>query len=168
MARNDPLPGEQIEGPRGLGFIGGAVLLVIFALLAAAPMALRAGRQPDRGSLAIGALRTLTTAETLYRQRDTDGDGRYVYGSLAELGAAGLIGPELAAGRRTGYVFKLEVVPGAAEKRWWAVARPERPGVDGDRVFFVNQDGTIWFGLKDVEVDPATGAVPAGMSAIGR
>ncbi len=82
-----------------------------------------------------------------------------------------LIDSVLGSGTKQGYFFQVE--PGTdTEFFWWAVAHPTKPGTTGDRVFFTNQKGVIFYlpyddphanDLPDPKTcDPPANAKPAG------
>jgi RNA polymerase sigma-70 factor (ECF subfamily) len=103
---------------------------------------------------AIGALRTLTTAQALFREGDKDQDNVLDYApSLLDLERCGLIDVALGSGRKQGFDFRIE---GASDFTWSATADPSVPGVTADRHFFVDESGVIRFST--------TG--PAGASSI--
>lgn len=118
-------------------------LLVVAAVIAVAAV-VGFGTRPTGacGSMevaAIGALRTLSSAQNLFWQRDPDRDGVSDYGSLAELGAAGLIDPVLATGTKLGYAFSVSVTA----RGWSAWADPLEPGMSSRRHFFADQSGVV-------------------------
>lgn len=121
-------------------------------------------------SSAIGSLKTLSSAQSLFREGDKEQDAVLDYGTLCELGKTQLIDQVLASGRKYGYEFVCQ--PGAqAEFTWWAMARP----LDRDaerRSFFVNHEGVIYYSrpgeqpMCPCEVgpngEPAEGWLPIG------
>lgn len=125
-------------------------LLGLLALVAAAFYTERAlgVNQYVQESSAREALKSLVTAQEIFRQTDKDGDGIYDFGDLEDLAAAGLIDAELATGEVHGYRFT--VTPGSdgvkdREYMWWAAAEPLNNGASGERCYFTNQSGTLRF-----------------------
>jgi hypothetical protein len=119
---------------------------------------------------AIGALKTLTTAEAIFREGDKDGNGELDYGDLKALGKAKVIDSVLASGKKQGYLFQCAASTDEKEKKcfcWWATAFPEKPGVSGDRYFFTNQAGVIYYSTKSFEVDKESCEVPEGLKKLG-
>jgi hypothetical protein len=118
--------------------------------------------------LALDTLGELRDAQMLFRENDAEGDGILDYGTLAELGEAGLIDVELAAGRRGPYIFGC--IPGAKpEFLWYATATftPEEAPAEGEeapalRHFFTNYGGGAWARQEPFgDIDPETCEPPA-------
>jgi len=123
-------------------------------------------RRRANEAAAIGALRTLVTAQSVFREADKEGDGVFDYASsMAELGKVALIDEVLAGGAKFGYTFNLHASPDAPEFLWMATARPVEPDAGG-RSFVVNHEGVVY--AIDEPADLTTdceipeGAVPAG------
>jgi len=104
-----------------------------------------AGDVEANESAAIGALRTLVTAQAMFRERDKDGDGLLAYGTVADLATAKLLDERFAAGRQRGYAFRVLF---ATADAWQAVAEPLVEGLTGARSLYVDQTGVIraWTG----------------------
>lgn len=115
----------------------GILLLAIAAT--AAPALAQDARTSSNESAAVGALRTIVTAESLYREGEKAGPGLHGYASLEALGKASLIDSVLASGKKQGYLFKIA----ADESTFRATAVPEIPGRTGTRAFFVDDSGVI-------------------------
>jgi len=116
----------------------GAIIAVVAAI--AIPNLIDA-RKGSNEAASIGALRTLTTAQALYREGDKDKNGTLDYAaSLEDLRRVGLIDGILGGGMKQGYRF--EIVEGT-EERWSATAVPLQPGKSGERSFFVDESGII-------------------------
>ncbi|MGE0706514.1 MAG: hypothetical protein AB7N76_17670 [Planctomycetota bacterium] len=102
-----------------------------------------AERRRANESAAIGALRTLSSAQVLFREGDKDGNGAHDYAAtLAALGAAQLIDPVLAKGEKQGYRFALARWREAPGLAWRATASPLDPS-QGRRHFAIDQRGVI-------------------------
>lgn len=117
---------------------------------------------------AIGALRLLTTAQTLFREADKEGDGILDYGTLEELAQVGLIDEALGSGVKQGYRFECRPGEKAPEFLWMATATAIEPGTTGSRNFVTNHAGVIYystttaFRLGDPEAKIPQGATPVG------
>jgi len=117
----------------------------------------------------IGALKTISTAESIYRE--TPGNGRYT--TLERLREANLVDSALGSGTKKGYLFEVHPSTTTPELLWWALARP-RSSEDGDRVFFAGPDGFQYYKVVEkpedlsVSVDPETAAVPSGFTPVGK
>lgn len=99
---------------------------------------------------AIGALKTIGAAQTLFREADKEQDGKLDYGTLKELGGnrrTGLIDSILASGTKQGYIFESSYSQTTSEFLWFATARPTIPTVTGDPYFATNHEGAIYFSL---------------------
>ena len=127
---------------------------------------LQEARRHGNEAAAIGALKTITTAQALFREGDKDNDGNFQYaGDLASLGKTQLIDAALASGIKQGYRFELCAGSEAPEFLWMAVASP----VDGKgRHFVINQSGVIHysneapFALDRVKCEIPKNATPVG------
>jgi len=110
-------------------------------------------RKSSGEATSIGSLRTLSTAQAIYREGDKDRNGTLDYAaSLGDLARVGLIDPAFGSGTKRGYRFEILE---AGEKTWSATAVPLVPGKDGDRTFFVDESGVIRFRLSPTG-EPAT------------
>lgn len=120
----------------------GLVLGVIAAI--AFPNLLEA-RKHGGEATPIGALKTLNTSQTLYREGDKDKNGVLDYGTLAQLSDTTLIDGVLGGGTKQGYHFTCAPSALTPEFLWFAVANPTNPGVTGDRYFCTNHAGFIYY-----------------------
>jgi prepilin-type N-terminal cleavage/methylation domain-containing protein len=130
---------------RGFTLIELMIVIAIVAILSgvAIPNLIEA-RKGSNEAAAIGAIRTISTAQSLYREGDR-GKGRFAP-SLPELRAANprLMDEALAEGSRQGFRFELRVSPDF--QRFEAFAQPATTsGIHrtGDRSFFVDETGVI-------------------------
>jgi hypothetical protein len=154
------------------------VCVVLFACVAltaivaaiSIPNLIQARKHGNEAS-AIGAMRTIGTSEAIFREGDKDQNGKLDYGSLSQLSSTSLIDSVLGSGTKQGYIF--QVKPGKdAEKTFWAMAKPMLPGTTGDRVFYTNQDGAIYYiVVKDNSTaipspDPDTGEPPTAAARL--
>jgi hypothetical protein len=141
MDRNDP--GSEV-------WTWLSIALPLFAFVACAVIMvalenLRVRRKYGNESSAIHSLRTIATAESLFREGDKDGNGALDYGTLAQLGEARLIDGELASGTKDGYLFAAGPSTSTSEFLWFAVANPEVPDLTGDRYFVTNHAAVIFY-----------------------
>jgi hypothetical protein len=127
-------------------------------------------RKHGNEAAAIGALRTLSTAQSLHREGDRDGNGEYDYApDLRALGATDLIDRVLASGEKQGYRFELCNGSEAPEFLWMAVAHPIEPGRTGDRWFVTNQAGVTFYSTDGpFELDRETCEIPESALPVGR
>lgn len=119
-------------------------------------------RPSKRQAYAAGALRTLITSEELFREGDKEGDGNLDYASsLQELARVGLIDPELGSGTAHGYRFELR----GNDAVWAATANPL--GQPGDKAFFVNQEGIVYYTTRGPITLPEDCKLPRGLTPVG-
>ena len=102
-------------------------------------------------SAAIGALRTLNTAQSIYRESGKEtlkGAPQYA-DSLAELSATGtdLIDDVLGTGSKQSYRFQISADP---EGYSWDATAWAATEEHGQRRFYTNQSGVIWFSEDDL------------------
>jgi len=149
----------------GIGVVGVAHQV---AWLATAPELLTDGNsRGSREAAAIGALRSITIAQSHFCEGDKDGDGRLEFGSLPQLHRAKLVDDVLGSGRKARYLF--DVCPSVTEPgaRWFGTAVPEDERA-GKRWFFVNHSGTIYFSTTGLSpVHRGTCEAPEGLRPIG-
>jgi hypothetical protein len=109
---------------------------------------------------AVGSLRTLVTAQSLFRESDLDKNGILDYStSLSQLATLHVIDLNFASSPdENGYVFT--ILPSTnIQFQWSAVADPEQLGVTGIRHYFVDESGVIRYafgraaGPSDPSVD---------------
>jgi prepilin-type N-terminal cleavage/methylation domain-containing protein len=151
-----------VKNQKGFTLIELMIVIAIIAIIAAIAIPnLIEARKGSNEAAAIGALRTLTTAQALYREGDKDKDNTLDYASAlgptttsGTLGNTGLIDGVLATGTKQGYLFSI----GAADAFTWSCqANPQSPGKSGDRYFFCDESGVIRFSTTAA----ATSASPA-------
>ena len=147
------------EGPPGTEDHPGLILLAVLTLLIAGGVG--AGmylvtqmnwRPPRHESRAIGSLKAIANAQTLFREGDKDCNEVLDYAErLADLTNTGSTGTEdlidevLAAGTKSGYVFRVYRLD--PEFVWVATASPAEPGVTGNRYFGINMSGQLFDSL---------------------
>jgi hypothetical protein len=147
-------------------------LCAVTAIIAAIAIPnLTQARKHGNEATAIGALKTIGVCEAIFREGDKDQNGKLDYGTLAQLNQTRLVDSVLGSGTKQGYHFQVQ--PGTdTEFYWWAVAHPAVPGTTGDRVFFTNQKGVIYYLMHDdphandlpdpKTCDPPSSALPVG------
>jgi type II secretory pathway pseudopilin PulG len=123
------------------------IVIAIIAIIAAIAIPnLIEARKSGNESAAIGALRTVSTAQTLFREADRDGNDTLDYAAgLANLSTFQLIDPVLGAGTKQGYVFSITRSSANPEFQWNCTAGPSAPGTSGTRYFYIDETGVIRF-----------------------
>jgi type IV pilus assembly protein PilA len=104
-----------------------------------------AGKKHGNEASAIGALKTIATSETIFREGDKDEDGNLDYGMLSELDRARLVDSVLGSGTKQGYGFAASYSYTSPELLWFGVANPVIPPTTGTRYFATNQTGSIFY-----------------------
>jgi len=128
---------------------------------------LEEARRHGNEAAAIGALKTITTAQALFREGDKDNNEVFDYAAdLATLGKTQLIDEVLASGTKQGYRFELCRGSEAPEFLWMAVASP----VDGTgRHFVINQSGVIYYSNEaPFALDRAKCEIPKNATPVGK
>ncbi|MBL4847519.1 MAG: hypothetical protein JKY65_18530 [Planctomycetes bacterium] len=145
----------------------GCLCMVPLVAAIAIPNLLEA-RQNGNEAAAIGGLKAISNAQTLYREGDADGDSTLNYApALADLGQVGYIDSVLAGGVKQGYEFQASI--GAnPEFEWWASAFPAVPGTTGSRYFYTNHSGQIWYSTTEFSLPVDLNAPPPGFLPLGR
>ena len=151
---------------------GGASYRLVRGLSAARVSKMRSdvgeARALGNEAAAIGALKTINTAQTLFREGDKEQDGVFDYATLAELSAAQLVDGVLGSGTKQGYKFATEPGKKAPEFLWAATASPLEPGKTGSRWFFTNQAGVIYYSTQGPFTIKDDCAVPEGAKPVGK
>ena len=136
---------------KGFTLIELMIVVAIIAIIAAIaiPNLLRA-RLASNESSAIGALRTLSSAQSTFKSSagvDADGDGTGEYATFAMLSNATppYIDEVLGGGSKSGYLFTITLV-GAVnsdEVMWDAQANPAAYQQSGNRTFYIDESGVL-------------------------
>src|SRR5204863_3877167 len=113
---------------RGFTLIELMIVIAIIAIIAAIAIPnLIEARKGGNEAAAIGALRTLTTAQALFREGDKDKNSTLDYAtSMTALGNQNLIDGVLASGTKQGYIFAC--TSSSAQFTWQATADPAAQG----------------------------------------
>ncbi|RMG13089.1 MAG: prepilin-type N-terminal cleavage/methylation domain-containing protein [Planctomycetota bacterium] len=161
---------------KGFTLIELMIVIAIIAIIAAIAIPnLIEARKNGNETAAIGALKTIGTSQSLFREADKEGDGNLDYGTLAELASAGggstvgLIDSVLGAGTKNGYLFSASYGAQTSEFLWFAVANPALPQTTGDRYFCANQEGVTFYTVSAAfayNTDDCT--VPANSTPVGK
>ena len=121
------------------------VMEIIMVLAGMAIPYIRTANKAANEQSAVSAMRTLSSAQELYRPRQSP--QKYAP-DLAALQAAGLIDSNLGTGAKAGYSFKAVGLSTTSEYAF--TAAPNVPGSSGDRWFFVDESGVIRMSETDV------------------
>lgn len=152
-----------------VAILGAGMCCIVSIIAAIAIPNLIEARKHGNEASAIGALKTINTSQTLFREGDKEGDMTLDYaGSLAELSDATLIDGVLGAGVKQGYVFQVAVSPTTPEFLWIATASPVSPGTTGNRHFVINQAGVVYYSLTGPFSITTDCSIPAGSTPVGR
>jgi prepilin-type N-terminal cleavage/methylation domain-containing protein len=131
---------KSMKNQQGFSLVELLVVVIIIAIVAAIAIPnLLASRRAANEASAISSLRTIHSAEATYQA--TTGGG-INYGSLAQLGTAGLIDSVLsgASGQKSGYDFVLTT----GTQIYCATGAPTTPNTTGVNYFGVETDGVIY------------------------
>ncbi len=148
---------KQIRRDGGFTLIELMIVIAIIAIIAAIAIPnLIEARKNGNESAAIGALRTVVSAQAMFREGDKDGDG-LDYGTRTDLSTYKLIDPVLGSGTKQGYLFS--TMGSSTAYTWSCTADPVTRGKSGDRSFFVDESGVIRFNSTTTATvaDPAIG-----------
>ncbi len=127
---------------KGFTLIELMIVIAIIAIIAAIAIPnLIEARKHGNEAAAIGALKTLNTSQTLFREGDKDRDDTLNYGNLTQLRTYDLIDDVLSSGTKQGYFFTVN----NSDYVWYGLANPLSPGSTGDRYFGSNQSGVIHY-----------------------
>jgi len=129
--------------------------LVIPCIAAIAIPNLIETRQHGNEAAAIGALKTVNTAQSLFREGDKEQDGNFDYGDLTELSETEVVDGVLGAGTKQGYLFRVDYCQTTSEFLWYSVANPAVPETTGSRYFMTNHAGVVFYRMdRPFVIDP--------------
>ena len=142
------------------------VASIIVILAAVAIPSLIRSKMAANETNAIGALRTLTSAEINFQGIcviDADNDGTGEYGSFAQLSNAGpaYVDDSLGSAQKAGYFFMITTI-GVADSDeivWEATAYPVSKSRTGNKTFYIDEGGVLRG--KDIGGAVATMGTPA-------
>jgi len=152
----------KLSRKNGFTLIELMIVIAIIAIIAAIAIPnLIEARKSGNESAAIGALKTISTAQSMYREQDKDTDGTLDYATvITDMSYYNVIDPVLGAGTKQGYRFAVGNSGGDEEFIWTASADPVVVGTTGDRYFGTNQTGTIFYTTgRAIAFTTATGEV---------
>jgi prepilin-type N-terminal cleavage/methylation domain-containing protein len=135
-----------MRNERGFTLIELMIVIAIIAIIAAIaiPNLIEARKGANEAS-AIGALRTVASAQALYQSGGKEVTGSPqtpIYAStMAKLSTQGLVDNVLGGGTKSGYSFSML---GGDSNSWSCQATPSS-GNSGTRSFYVDQTGVILF-----------------------
>lgn len=127
------------------------IVVAIIAIIAslAIPSLVRS-KLVSNESAAIGALRTLSSAQINFQgaaEADSDTDGIGEFGTFAMLTNATppFVDDVVGSGRKSGYFFLVSItnVPDSDEVIWEATAYPMMKGITGNRCFYIDESGVL-------------------------
>lgn len=133
---------------RRIGFTLIEILFVvsIIALIAAIAIPnLIQSRKISQETSTLESIRTITTAETLFKETDADRNNLNDYASLAQLSQYQLIDTVLGSGTKHGYTFRVAASSSSPLALWFMVSSPVLPGQTGDRYYECNHMATIYY-----------------------
>ena len=137
---------------KGFTLIELMIVIAIIAIIAAIAIPnLIEARKSANEAAAIAGLRTILTAEAVFRDRDLNGDGRPTYTDLASLVATTLIDGEFADGAKQGFGYGA----GTTDEGYGfeAGAGPQSANT-GTRGFFIDETGVMRFVADGVNNSP--------------
>jgi type IV pilus assembly protein PilA len=144
------------------------MVVTIIALVAALAIPnMVASRKMANETSAIGSMKQILTAQTLFREADREKDGNNDYGMLSELVATDLIDPILGNGTKSGYMFQAAYGYTSSEFLWFGVGNPVVQQGTGDRGFAITNMGAIFYSTDNrIPLDTNTCSIPASFIPI--
>lgn len=159
-----------MRAKRGFTLIELMIVIAIIAIIAAIAIPnLIQARKHGNETAAIGALKTIATSESIFREGDKDGNGTLDYGSRTQLSATQLIDSVLGSGTKQGYFFECDKSVPTGEFLWFAEAHPAVATTTGDRYFCTNHAGAIFYtGLSSFTLNSSDCGIPSTALPVGK
>jgi len=133
---------------KGFTLIELLIVIAVIAILASIAIPnLLASRESANEASAIGSIRTIDSAEAIYRSRNADYSSLGPVGAANTLATAGLVDPSVGNGNKSG--FLMAAVPGQdlsntnSDTKFFAVAVPASSS-SGQRDFYSDETGVIF------------------------
>ena len=121
------------------------IVIAIIAIIAAIAIPnLIEARKHGNESAAIGSLKAISSAQSLFREGDKDGNGVLDYGNLTQLSQQSLVDGVLGAGVKQGYNFTASAGTNV-QFTWDADGVPSVVTTTGDRYFYTDHTGVIFY-----------------------
>jgi type IV pilus assembly protein PilA len=154
-----------VKNERGFTLIELMIVIAIIAIIAAIaiPNLIEARKGANEAS-AIGAMRTLASAQALYQSGGKEmgastSAGKPVYASvMSSLSSKNLVDNVLGGGTKAGYVFTL----GTSNTDTWSCTATPSGSTTGTRRFYVDQSGVITFTNDTSNASPNSTSPPLG------
>ena len=155
---------------KGFTLIELMIVIAIIAIIAAIAIPnLIEARKHGNEAAAIGALKTISTSQAIFREGDKDGNGLLDYGTLGALSNSNLIADILGSGTKQGYFFNANGSTTTPEFLWYATANPSVPTTTGDRYFVTNQAGVIYYTTGATQtMNSTTTVIPGDVLPVGK
>jgi type IV pilus assembly protein PilA len=157
---------------KGFTLIELMIVIAIIAIIAAIaiPNLLHARKSANEAA-AVGALKTITTSQSVFREGDKEQDGNLDYGMLSELSNVTLIDSVLGKGSKQGFFFSCSYSYLTSEFLWFALANPQVPTSSGDRYFETSAAGVIFYttaGNLNMDTNTCTLTTTMGITPVGK
>ena len=132
------------------------IVIAIIAIIAAIALPnLKDARKAANEAAAIAMLRSVHSAQNVYREQDKDGNGTLDYAhNTVQLVNVGLLSAQTLSAPRVvspGYSVGASTSPVLTPTQftWCMLALPDEPGDSGDRYFFITQRGVLRYCISN-------------------